>query len=292
MAFVVAGCLLLAGCSMVRVGYENLPTLAMWQVGKYLSLDAEQKRLVTARLGSVHDWHRSTQLSDYAQLLRSIQRQVATGPIDEARIRQWRVELLERWAPLVDQVAPVAVEVASSIQPTQLNRMRGEFERGNLRVKKEWLPESDAERVKVRARRYADRAEWFLGDLTNAQRRIARETAEQLPPGNEDRWYAQRLARQQDMVATLERIAVERPSKQVAELWVREHLLRYGRSIDGSGPADAGRAVAVADAMMAAMLTEATPAQRRHLDRKLQEWIDTFEQLAAASRRQVAARPN
>jgi hypothetical protein len=277
---------------MVKVGYDNLPTLALWQVGKYVSLDASQKRLFTSRLESLHDWHRSTQVADYARLLKAIQRQVADGPVDAVTIGRWRVELLERLEPLVERAAPAAVEVAATMQPAQLQRMRQEFERGNSKLRGKWAPEDPAARIDARARRFTERAETFFGDVTDAQRRIAKEAALALPPSNEDRWLSTRVSRQQDLLATIERIGTERPAPAVGERWVREHLMRYGRSVEGIGSADATRAVEVADRMMAAMLAEATPAQRRHLERKLQDWIEAFEQLAAAGRRQVVARPN
>jgi hypothetical protein len=289
MLLVGASCLVATGCSMVKTGYDNLPTLAMWQVGKYVSLDPVQKRLFTSRLESLHDWHRSTQMAEYAQLLRSIQQQVAEGPVDAATVGRWRLELLERFEPLVERAAPAAVEVAATMQPAQLQRMRSEFERSNAKLRREWMPDDPAARIDARTRRFVERAEWFLGDATPSQRRLARETAEALPASNEDLWLAQRIARQQEMLAKIQRIAEERPAPAIAERLVREHLMRYGRIV--GAPAAATAASNASDALMAAMLAEATPAQRRHLDRKLQQWIDALEQIAAAGRRPLLARP-
>jgi hypothetical protein len=274
-----ASCLVATSCSMVKVGYDNLPTLAMWQVGKFVSLDAAQKRLFTSRLESLHDWHRGTQVADYAQLLRSIRQQVAEGPVDAAMIGRWRVELLDRLEPLVERAAPAAVEVAATMQPAQLQRMRSEFERRNAKLRREWMPDDAAARIDARSRRFIERTEWFLGEATPSQRRLARETAEALPAANEDRWLEQRVVRQQDMLAQIERIVEARPAPALAERWVREHLMRYGGIAGGA---------AATDALLAAMLAEATPAQRRHLDRKLQQWIDALEQVASSGRPMLA----
>jgi hypothetical protein len=274
---------------MVKTGYENLPMLAMWRMGSYLPLDAEQRQLASRRMESLHAWHRGTQLDGYVALLATIQRQTAEGNVDAAQIRRWRLELVERWAPIAEQAAPGVAEVAVTLKPTQLTKLRSELDRSNERLKRDWMPEDPAERLQARTRRFAERAEMLLGDLTDSQRRLARQAAAEMPPGNESLWMAQRIARQQDLVAVLERIAAERPPAEVGQRWMRTHLMRYWRPLDPAAEADTQQAMAASDALMAAMLAEATPAQRRHLHRKLQDWIDALQQIRAPNGRPALA---
>jgi hypothetical protein len=58
-----------SGCSMARLGYDNLPTLAAWRADTYLSLNTEQKALATRRFESLHAWHRRTQLAEDLALI-------------------------------------------------------------------------------------------------------------------------------------------------------------------------------------------------------------------------------
>jgi hypothetical protein len=278
----VALCVALSGCSLVpRLGYENLPTLATWRADGYLSLNAEQKALASRRIEAVHAWHRRTQLDDYAAFLREVQRRLAAGDVDEAQLREWRLALFERWKPIAEQVAPGVAEVATTLAPEQLARMRTEMQRDNDKVRREWMPPGRTERIEARTKRYLDRAELFLGSLTPEQKQFARRFAAEVPD-TEDIWFAQRVGRQQDLIAVMDRIRSERPDEATATRWMREHLMRYAQLRDGPDKAGAESSLASGDAMAAAMLARATPKQRQHLQRKLQEWIDLVESLKPA----------
>lgn len=264
-----------------RLGYENLPMLATWRADSYLSLNAEQRALASRRIEAVHAWHRRTQLDDYATFLREVQQRLAAGDVDETQMRAWRIAALERLKPIAEQAAPGVAEVATTLGVEQLGRMRAEMQRDNDRVRREWMPAVRAERVEARAKRYVQRAELFLGPLTADQKQFARRFAADAPD-TEDIWFAQRLGRQQDLLEVMERIRVERPDEATATRWMREHLMRYTQLRDGPDKAGAESSLASGDAMAAAMLARATPRQRQHLQRKLQEWIDLVESLKPA----------
>lgn len=277
-----AGVAVSAGCSMIgRLGYDNLPMLAAWRADSYLSLNAEQKAIASRRMEALHAWHRSTQLDDYAALLREIQRTVARGDVDEARIRAWRLALFERWKPIADRAAPAVAEVAVTLEPGQMRRLRDEMDRDNAKLRREWMPEDRSERIEARTKRYLDRAELFLGALTPEQKQLARRMAAEVPD-SEEQWFAQRLLRQQDLVATFDRIRTERPDAATASAWMREHLMRYAQVRDGPGRPFSESSLAASDAMSARMFATSTPKQRQHLQRKLQEWIDLLESLKPA----------
>ena len=59
--------LLLSGCSAVRLGYDNGPSLALWWLDGYLDLDRSQEARAKPLLEAWFAWHRATQLPDYAQ---------------------------------------------------------------------------------------------------------------------------------------------------------------------------------------------------------------------------------
>jgi hypothetical protein len=266
-------------CSAVKLGYDNLPTLAMWRVNAYLSLNDEQQALAERRLESLHAWHRRTQLDDYAALLRTIQRRVADGePVPQAEVRAWRIEVLERWRPIAQQAAPGLAEVAYRLEPAQLDRMRAEFARDNDKARREWLPGDERARVEARVKRYVSRGETFLGPLTDAQKQAVRRIAAEAP-ALEGTWLQRRAERQQDLLATMARIRAERPSEAVAARWMQEHLMRYAEVRDEPGRDGAASSLAVADATSATLLAMATPKQREHLQRTLQGWIELLESL-------------
>jgi hypothetical protein len=270
----------------------------MWRVNTYLSLTDEQQALAERRLASLHTWHRSTQLDDYATLLRTIQRRVADGePVSQAEIRGWRIGILERWKPIAQQLAPGAAEVAVRLEPRQLERMRAEFARDNEKSRREWLPADERARVEARVKRYVSRGETFLGPLTDAQKQAVRRIAAEAPAA-EGEWLARRAERQQDLLATMARIRAERPPEAVATRWMQDHLERYAEVRDEPGRDAAAASLSMADATSATLLAMATPKQREHLQRTLQGWIELLESLrpqqtarAVQSARALAAQP-
>ena len=50
--------LYLAGCSMVRLGYGQLPDLGYWWLDSYLDLGDAQSVALRNDLAQLHDWHR------------------------------------------------------------------------------------------------------------------------------------------------------------------------------------------------------------------------------------------
>lgn len=260
--------------------------LAIWRADSYLSLSSAQKAMASRRIESVHAWHRRTQLDDYADFLRQVRDRLDDGEVDEAQLRAWRLAVFERWRPIAEQIAPAAAEIAATLAPEQLGRMRAEMGRDNNRIRREWMPPNRAERVEARARRYIARAELFLGALTPEQKQFARRFAAEAPD-TEDVWYAQRLGRQQDLLAVMERIGLEQPDAASATRWMRDHLMRYAQLRDGPDKAGAESSLASGDAMAAAMLARATPKQRQHLQRTLQGWIDLLESLQPAQAAQT-----
>ncbi len=282
----VASCLAATSCSLPKLGYENLPMLAMWRVDSYIPLNAEQRALASRRIEGLHHWHRSTQLDDYIVFLQGVQAHIATRPVTEADIQGWRADVLQRWKPIAERAAPAVAEVAVTLDAEQLGKMRAELTRANEKLRREWMPPSRADRVEARTKRYLERAELFLGSLTDSQKRLARRMAAEAPP-TEDQWYAQRVGRQQETLALMERIRVERPNDAVAATWMRDLMLRWSQLRDRSDRVGAESSLASGDAMSAALLAEATPRQREHVNRKLQEWIDLLQSLKPA---QVATR--
>lgn len=275
----LAACLLVGACATVgRLGYDNFSTLALWRLDGYLSLTPEQRFRAGRAFDNLLAWHRATQLPDYAQWLRSVQQRVAAGPVTEADIRGWREDIGRRAAPLIDRAALDVAQVAATLEPAQVARLRAELARDNDKLRKEWMPEDPAKRVAVRTKRYLDRAQFFFGSLTESQKQLARRMAAEAPPA-EDSWFAQRLGRQKDLLALVERIRTEQPGDAVASGWVREHFLRYTQWREGPERPAVESSLASGDAMTAALFAQATPKQREHLQRKLQDWIDLAESL-------------
>ncbi len=271
--------LLTGGCTMVgKLGYDNLPTLAMWKLNSYASLTAQQRSLAGRHFDELLAWHRRTQLDDYTELLRSMQKRVAAGNVTEADIQGWREEVFARIDPIAEEAAPDVAEVALTLSAAQIASIKAEFADDNEKLRKEWLPPDREDRIKVRTKRYLERASFFLGTLTAEQKQTARRMAAEAP-ASEEVWYEQRLGRQQDLIVLLERMRSERMTKEAAASLIRDHMLRYRQLREGPDREGARSSLAAGDAMSAALLAQATPKQRQHLNRLIQDWIALAQEL-------------
>lgn len=274
--------LLAGGCTVFgKLGYDNLPTLAMWKLNSYVSLTASQRSVASREFDDLLAWHRRTQLDDYADLLRSIQKRVASGYMTEADMQGWREEVFARIDPVAVQAAPGIAEVALTLSAQQIASIRDEFAGDNEKLRKQWMPLDREDRIKVRAKRYLERASFFLGSLTAEQKQTARRMAAEAPT-SEEVWFEQRLGRQQDLIVLLERMRSERMTKDAAAALIRDHLLRYRQLREGPDREGAKSSLAAGDAMSVALFAQATPKQRQHLNGLIQDWIALAQELKTA----------
>jgi hypothetical protein len=282
-ALLAACALLLSGCTMARLGYDWLPAWSSWQLDRYLALDEDQRALVSRRVDEIHRWHRRGQLPGYAEFLGEVEAQLrgaTPGASEPVAVGRWRLRVTEAWAPLAERLAPAVAELALTLRPDQIERLRRRLAEADEEYREKFLPEKPADRIAARADRVVKRAEFFLGRLEGNQERELRQLAAAMPP-TEELWYAERQRRNQALLGLLTRLSRERPPAAEATRQVREALLVFWT------PADPGRrqrldeAVALSDQLSTQLLARASAAQRAHLLKTLRGYAQDFVRLAA-----------
>ncbi len=276
-------CLAAAGCSLSKLGYEALPTLAQWEIDRYLDLDEQQREIVARRLDGLHRWHRNAQLPEYVGFLREVDDRVRT-PVDAAQVGRWRDRVGEAWAALAERLAPGVVELAVTLRPEQIERMRKRMAASNEKFRESHMAKDPAERETARGDRVVKRAEFFLGKLSPDQARHLRAMAAAMPP-TEDAWLAEREARQKRLVDLMVRIRRDAIAAEAANQMVREHLLGFWESRDAQRRQRLERAMGASDAMTAEMVAQANTRQREHLSKLLRGYASDFEALSGGGTR-------
>ncbi len=213
-AAIIGGCLLalllLGGCSAVRVGYNQAPTLAWWWLDGYMDFDATQAPKVKDTLAQWFAWHRSTQLPDYADLLAAAQQQVMQ-PATPAQVCRWNDDLRVRLTVAFAQGVPLAADLLPLLKPAQLAQLERRYRKSNLEFEEDFLQQPD-ERQKAATKRTVDRAEMLYGRLDDNQRRlIAAGVA--ASPFDPAAWYAERQALQSQTLQTLARLTAGGPAR-------------------------------------------------------------------------------
>ena len=269
----------LSACGLVRTGYDNLDTIAYWWMDRYLDFNESQKREVKAGLKALHAWHRSAQLPAHADLLGEL-RQMAQSDVSPRAACDTITKARDQFETLVLQAAPQAATLALSLEPANLKRLRKKFAEEDKQWRKKWLDISAQQLAEDRLDEWTDRSEYFYGRLSAAQKQAIRDAIARSALDPKVSWML-RQRRQEDILATLEKIRKTKPSPELAEAEIRALMDRALHPDDAIGADMRRNLFNEACANSAAMHTLATPAQRKRAEEKLAGLEQDFRKLAA-----------
>lgn len=270
----------LFACSAVRIGYNNGETVSYWWLNSYVDFESEQKPWVKQHIDELFVWHRKTQLRDYVQLVSRIQhRDLSTvtkadllGDYDDGR---------KRIMLITDRAAPELADLALSLTPAQIANIDEKFTKNNNKFRKEYLSGDTAERQEFRYKKTMKQAEYWFGDFSREQETKLRVLSNVRPLNNE-LMLADRMQRQKELIAMLQKIHAEKPSRDATATMIRKYVAdtinHFGNKqqqafVDATTDANA--------ALVAEMMHMATPEQKRHFINTLQDWISDFNRLSA-----------
>ena len=169
-------------------------------------------------------WNRTTQLNDYAALLARIQTQMPES-MTPALTCRWFDELSARLRLGFEQAVPVAAELVPSMSASQLQHLERRYAKRNAEFRSDYLQASQKERLELSVKRVVDRAELLYGRLDDAQReRIASAVASS--PFDPELWFAERKARQRDILQTFGTLLSERKAPRETQVAAAQGALR------------------------------------------------------------------
>lgn len=171
----------LAGCSMMRMGYPQLDTIAWWTADEYFDLDVEQRQEFNRRFVRLHEWHRYEQLPDYAKFLAETKARLERGFTREDAL--WVTEgVRARYRMLAAYAADDAAVMLMSITPGQLATLQERWDRLNRRFVREFRLDADEEEQRREtSRRVLSRIREWVGHLDDAQDQQILAWAAELP---------------------------------------------------------------------------------------------------------------
>jgi hypothetical protein len=171
----------LAGCSMVRLGYPQLDTIAVWITDDYFDLEPEQKQEFRRRFQRFHEWHRYEQLPDYAAFLAETKARLQKGLTREDAL--WVTEgVRARYRTLVTYAADDAAAMLMSVTPAQLDALQRQWEKVNRRFVREYRLEATVEEQRrATGRRALSRIRDWVGHLDDEQDQQILAWASELP---------------------------------------------------------------------------------------------------------------
>ncbi|HJV62021.1 MAG TPA: DUF6279 family lipoprotein [Albitalea sp.] len=278
----LAALALLAGCSALRLGYNQGPDLAYWWLDRYVDFDEQQEPRAREAIAAWFAWHRRTQLPDYAALLEKAQGEIL-DPATPAQMCRWMDELTLRLDRAFEQALPPLAETVRTMSPQQLAHLEEKYAKNNKEYRHDFLQPDAQERRRAQVKRVSDRAELLYGRLNDAQReRIAQLTADS--PFDPEGWYVERQRRQQDTLQTLRRLLAEHSGPAETQAALRRLYEQMLRSPRPEYRDYQQRLLQFNCAFAADVHDLATPLQRLHARKRLRGWEDDVRALAAQGR--------
>lgn len=270
---------LMLGCSAARLGYSNGETLSYWWLNNYVGFESDQKPWARKQLAHLFAWHRSTQLKGYVQLLTRAQNRIQ-GNVSEAELRADYDDLKKRILLLTDKALPPLAELALSLQPHQIENIERKFASNNNDYRKDYLRGDIEQRQRFRYKKALKQAEYWFGGFSREQEQLMRAASDARPLNNE-LVLADRLQRQTALIALLRKIQAEKPGRDATVAMLKEYVT--GTMERFANPEhkqffDAAHAGTIH--LAAVIINNATPVQREHFIRTLQQWIGDFQALA------------
>lgn len=277
----VAACLAvaLAGCSAVRVAYDQAPEIAWWWLGGYLSFNDQQRPAVRQALVQVHGWHRRTQLPAYAELLARWE-PVVRGELSASQVCQLADEATERaqeLSGLAEAVDAPALSALSTLSRAQIAELEKRLAKKNREFRDKYLEVTPPELLAERVKQGVSGAERLYGRLQPEQKR-ALEAALARSPWDVQATYARRLKRQQALVQSLQSWQGATPEQVRVGLRVLiDRSLELPDASDRAAIAEFRRG---ACQVLAELHNSTTPAQRSRAVETLRRYGSDFKLLA------------
>ena len=264
--------LLLQGCSVTRVAYNNADVVLRWQAGYYFDVEGEQSDQLDRGLAAVLAWHRAGALPQYARLAnemaarlqRGIKRQDLEWSYDALReqIRQTLVAAAGESAGLLDRLSPEQIEHFE-------NRLAEE----NRKFAKEEVQGTVEKLHKRRMKRNLERLEEWFGSLDDAQEERVRQYGARAPLTGALR-ERDRKRRQAEFLAMLRARDAKRRLAPLLESWDSDREPAYAQAMN-----------VTRDEYMKLLLDldrTLSAEQRAHAVARLRRFGELFDSLARA----------
>ena len=268
-----------AGCSSLRLAYNNGDTVLYWWLNAYVDLDRDQKGWVREDIDKLFDWHRKTQLKDYVEILRKGQKQVQGNPTQADLMADYS-EIKSRTQSLLLKAAPDLADLARSLKPEQIAQMEKKFKSNNDDYRRKFLSGDQEKRQQLRYKKSMEQFELWFGSFSREQEAAIRKASDARPLDNEI-WLDERTRRQRNVLNLVQKVQSEKLGKEATVALINTLIRDSFERLEHSERKPFFDAFENSTAQMVLTVIKiATPAQKEHAVKRMQGWIDDFNSLA------------
>jgi hypothetical protein len=273
--FIAGLSFLFAGCSRVQFAYNQLDWLIPYYVDTQIELTDSQEGYLQQRVDALLDWHCSTHLEAYADLLRSANTDFQNGTMSEQKLRHLFSQVELYWKEIKQQANPAIANLLLTASDSQVEELFNNFTNKDI----EWLEWFDALsdeelRLDYQKNMTKELERWF-GPLQASQQRAVVDWSLRFEPlGMESykaryRWHEslRDLMEQRDDVKTFNS-GVEQLLVSTEMIYTSEYVSRVDHNTK------------ISIELILFVGSKLDDSQRKHLARKVGSVAGDFDQLA------------
>jgi exonuclease VII large subunit len=167
-----------AACTFKTV-YNRLDYLIPEYIEGMVTLDDVLEEKLEQSTLVLLEWHRNTQLKQYADWLSALQRDMATQ-LTEQQLEQRITEMDRFWRSLSAKVNDEMADLLPLLNKEQQNELFMNIEDSNDEFREEFVDLTEEQRIEDYAERISDTYQSWIGELTDEQQRKVEQAATEL----------------------------------------------------------------------------------------------------------------
>ncbi len=267
---------------MLRTGYNQGPQLVWWWLDGYIDFNNAQTPQAKEAIRQWFDWHRTTQLPQYAARLSDLSHQI-NDSVTSDQVCGWYEDLRSIFAPALDHAMHVGAPLVPGLSEAQLRHLEQRYAKGNDEFREDYLQTVIADRRNASIKRSVKRFENFYGSLNDAQKRLIADGIA-ASPFDAEAWLAERQRRQSQTLLTLRQLIAESTAIEHVAASLRMLTEQIERSPDSGYRVYQEKLTEYNCAFMADVHNSTDDRQRRHASDKLKNWGTDLRMLGTGTR--------
>ncbi len=272
---------MLVGCGLTRVAYNNAATVAYWWLDGYFDFDAAQSEAVRGDLDRAVAWHRQEELPRIALLLAALKvRAMQDATVEQTC--QLASDAQARATVALERLVPTIATLAVKLQEPQIQQMERELDKRATKWRDEFLDVPVQERAQSRVKQIQERTEFFYGRLRPEQLAIIRARVAS-SAYDATVQFQEMQRRHQDAVQVLRQLRTTRPPAAQANAAIAGLLQRSAVPPEDTSRQYLARITQQGCTLMTDMHNSMDLTQRTRLAKTIQDYIDDVRALSSVN---------
>jgi len=265
--------LLLGACSLKTV-YNRLDYLIPSYVEGLVSLDDVLEEKLKQRAGSLVNWHRNTQLTQYAELLRIFQKDIQS-PLNEELVLQHIATIQLLWQSLEVKLNKEMAELLPLLNAEQQEELFASIEDKNEDFYDEYVDLYNDERIDQYTETTLETYENWLGYISEEQERAIEKAAAELTNSASLRLDQRRLWQR-----SIQEILKTSDSEEIKSKQLQQFFKRFSINDQPQLKVISDVNKKIIARLTVEVINQASANQKTFFKNKIDEYIKIFSELA------------